>query len=60
VTVALYKGGAKLKTVTKVLAGGKASVLFTGVKAKGAYKVITSYPGTSLMSGSSSTSFTIR
>jgi hypothetical protein len=60
VTVALYKGGTKLKTVTKALAAGKASVVFTGVKAKGAYKVVTSYPGTSLVSGSSSSkSFTI-
>lgn len=61
VTFALVKGSKKIKSVTANVVGGKAAASFAGVKAKGAYKVVSTYSGSTAVNGSSSTkSFTIK
>lgn len=61
VTFTLYKGSSKLKAVAKTLSGGTAKAGFTGIKAKGSYKVVTTYAGSSALNGSTaSKSFTVR
>ncbi|MET3962079.1 hypothetical protein ABIE44_002013 [Marmoricola sp. OAE513] len=61
VTAALFKGTRKVRTVTATLAGGKATAVFKKVKAKGGYKVVFAYAGSSTVNGSgASRSFTVR
>lgn len=45
VTSVLYRGQTKIKSRTATLVGGRATVVFTGVKKKGTYKVVSRYSG---------------
>lgn len=60
VTFALFKGATKIRTSVANLAGGKATVIFAGVKAKGGYKVVATYGGSRAHNGSAVTrTFTV-
>lgn len=61
VTATLFRGTSKVAAKTVALSGGKATVAFAGVKAKGSYKVVTRYNGSAAHNPSTATrSITVR
>lgn len=61
VTFTLFKGTAKLRSVVATVAANKASAAFLNVRAKGTYKVVMRYGGSSVLNPSTGVrSFTIR
>lgn len=57
VTSVLYKGTTKVRTLVATLSAGKATAVFTGVRAKGSYKVVSTYSGSPAHKTSKQTRF---
>jgi hypothetical protein len=55
VSFALYRGSTRLRTITSTITANRASAAFTGIKAKGTYRVVGTYAGSAALNGSTAT-----